>query len=242
MAELIPVVIDGKQIQVPYDTQLLQACRQAGSHVPTLCHNENLKPYGVCRICTVEINEGRRPRLVPACVYTIRKPATVVTDNEVIRKHRSMLLKLQLARCSQEKVVQDLAAQYGVEAPPERFRIEEKKCILCGLCVQTCRDIVGVAAIAFEGRGENRKVTTPFDAENPICIACGACAYICPTQCIGFGDKDGKRHLEKWHREVEMLVCEKCGKQWMPDAFAHVMAKKMGIDPMSLEKCPDCRG
>ncbi|MDP8224120.1 MAG: 2Fe-2S iron-sulfur cluster-binding protein [Candidatus Lernaella stagnicola] len=241
MAELIKVTVNGKEIEVPYDTQLLQACRQAGADVPTLCHNENLKPYGVCRICSVEINEGRKTRIVPSCVYTVRKPVTVETDTPRIRKHRAMLLNLLLARCPGEKVVQDLAAEFGVTEPHPRFEKRNDDCILCGMCVQTCRDIVGVAAIAFEGRGTTRRVTPPFDKENDVCIACGACAYVCPTQCIDFHDEAGTRHLDRWHRETELLVCDKCGRYWLPDAFAHVFHKRMGIDPASLTTCPNCR-
>jgi len=241
MADLVKITINGKELSVPYDTPLIEACKQARVHVPTLCYNENVKAYGVCRICSVEVNDGRRTRIVPACVYTVRSEITVETDTDRIRRYRATLLNLQLARCPDEKVIQDLAAEYGVTEPHPRLRKEDKHCILCGLCVRTCAEVVGVSAIGFEGRGRERKVTPPFDAENPICIACGACAYVCPTQCIEFGEKDGKRYLKRWHREVDMLVCDKCGKYWLPDAVAYVYAKKMGLDPASFTTCPDCR-
>ena len=241
MAELIKITVNGKEIAVPYDTPLIDACREAGARVPTLCHNENLPAYGVCRVCSVEVNEGRRTRIVPSCVYTVRKEVKVETDTDRIRRHRAMLLKLLLARCPEAEVIQKLAAEYGVDAAPERFVKRNDDCILCGLCVQTCRNIVGVAALAFESRGTDRKVAVPFDKENPVCIACGACAYICPTQCIDFHDEKGVRHLDKWHRRAEMMVCEKCGKYWLPDAFQNEMAHRMGLDPASFKVCPDCR-
>ena len=241
MAEMIKVTVNGKQIEVAYDTQLLQACREAGANVPTICHNENLKPYGVCRICSVEINEGHKTRIVPSCVYTVRKPVTVETDTPRIHKHRAMLLNLLLARTPDVEYVKKLAAEYGVTAPHERFKKKDVDCILCGMCVQTCRDVVGVAAISFEGRGATRRVRPPFDKENEMCIACGACAYVCPTQCIDFTDEQGTRYLRRWHREAPMIECDKCGRYWLPDAFQAVFNKKMGIDPATLTTCPHCR-
>lgn len=241
MAEMIKVTINGNEVSVEKDTPLLKACRLARVDVPTLCYNENVNAYGVCRLCVVEVNDGRRTRIVPSCVYPVRREISVQTDTERIRKHRAMILSLMLARCPNEKVVQELAAKYGVTEPPARFRTDVEDCILCGLCVRTCHEVVRVGAIAFAGRGEKRQVVAPFDDENPVCIACGACSYVCPTQCIKFYDKDGKRYLEKWHREADMLACEKCGGYWLPDAFATVYAKKMGIDPLSMKVCPNCR-
>jgi NADH dehydrogenase/NADH:ubiquinone oxidoreductase subunit G len=241
MAEKIKITVNGKALEVAYDTPLIQACRDAGAEVPTLCSNDNIPPYGVCRVCSVEVNEGRRTRVVPSCVYTVRREISVQTDTDRIHRHRAMLLNLLLARCPGEKVVQDLAAQYGVTKPHPRFHRKNDDCILCGLCVQTCRNLVGVAAIGFEGRGFARRVAAPFDRENPVCIACGACAHICPTQCIDFGEADGKRWLKKWRRETDMLVCEKCGNFWLPDAVAHVVGEPMGIDPKTMTVCPNCR-
>jgi predicted molibdopterin-dependent oxidoreductase YjgC len=241
MADLINLTINGRPTAVPYDTPLLTACRDAGVDVPTLCHNDNVAAYGVCRICSVEVNEGRKTRVVPSCVYTVRREIAVQTDSPRIHRHRAMLLNLLLARCPDEEPIQKLAAQYGVLAPHPRFQKKNDDCILCGLCVQICRDIVGVAALGFEGRGFERRAVSPFDAENPVCIACGACAFACPTQCIEFGEAGGKRWLKRWHREVDMLVCEKCGNYWLPDALSHQFAKRMGIDPASLNVCTNCR-
>lgn len=241
MAELIKVNVNGTEVEVAYDTQLLKAIRLAGADVPTMCHNENIAPYGVCRLCSVEINEGRKTRMVPSCVFTVRKPMTVDTDSERVHQHRAMLLNLLLARCPDEPAVRKLAAQYGVAEPNERFVKGNEDCVLCGLCVQTCTNIVGVAALAFEGRGATRRVITPFDAENDVCIACGACAYICPTQCIDFSDETGKRYLRRWHREASLLICEKSGKYSVPDAFVKVFEKRMGIDPATFKVSSDYR-
>ena len=241
MADMINLTIDGRATAVPYDTPLLTACRNLNIEVPTLCHNDAVAAYGVCRVCSVEVDEGRKTRVVPSCVYPVRREVSVQTDSPRIRRHRAMLLNLLLARCPEEKAIQDLAAKYGVNEPHPRFRKKNDDCILCGLCVQICREVVGVAALTFESRGFERRAISPFDAENPVCIACGACASVCPTQCIDFGEADGKRWLHRWHREVEMLVCEKCGKYWLPDAVPAEFAKRMNLDPSWAKVCNNCR-
>lgn len=241
MAEMITITVNGKEVTVAKDSSLLAACRQARIDIPTMCYNENVKAYGVCRLCVVEVDDGWRKRIVPSCVYPVRKAVTVQTETEEIRKYRRMLLNLQLARCPNEPFVQELAAKYGINEPDPRLKRDDNDCILCGLCVRTCSDIVGVHAIAFEGRGENRVVVTPFNEENELCIACGACAFVCPTQCIGFKDENGERELKRWHRKTKMIACEKCGDYWLPEALRDVYAKKMGLDPAIMNVCSNCR-
>ena len=199
---LVKVTIDGREIEVPKDTMILEAAHQLNIHIPTFCNVDALEPYGVCRICIVEVNEGRKPRLVPSCVYPIRRPATIFTNSEKVAKHRKMLISLILARCPQEQAVIAMAHELGVDAPPARFTKKNDDCILCGLCVRACREVVKASALGFEGRGEKRKAVTPFESENPVCIACGACVFVCPTSCITLIDKDGKRTLPRWKREV----------------------------------------
>jgi len=241
MAENVAITINGHSLEVPIDTTILEAARLLNIEIPTLCNNENVKPYGVCRICIVEIDEGRRKRVVPACVYNIRRSINIETDTEKIRKHRKILLTLQLARCPDEPVIRALAAKYGVTELHPRLYKDNESCILCGLCARVCSEIVGVSAIAFEGRGPKRRVTPPFDEENPVCIACGACAYICPTKCIGLHDIDGLRTLKRWHRSSKMVACEKCGDFFIPEATVQVLGNRMKIDSGSLKLCTHCR-
>lgn len=241
------LTIDGRSITVKRDTLLIEACKKLRIEVPTLCHNENLKPYGVCRFCQVEVNEGKRTRLVPSCVYEIRKDGlTVTTDSERIRNNRKWLIQLLLARCDRQKDVLDFAAKYGV-APVERLTKKNDDCILCGQCVRACGEIVGVSAIGYERRGEKREVTSPFRDKNPVCIACGTCVYVCPTHCIAMTEENGVRTISRYAgekkmvvREAKMLTCGKCGNYFLPSSVAEVFAKKMGIDP-TVFTCPSCR-
>jgi predicted molibdopterin-dependent oxidoreductase YjgC len=71
----------------------------------------------------------------------------------------------------------------GIES--SRFKKKgDKQCILCGLCVRFCEEVVGVGAIGLANRGTEREVATPFKTGSAVCISCGSCSYICPTGCI----------------------------------------------------------
>ncbi len=252
MSNLVPVTIDGKKIEVPYDTTVLDAAKKLGIFIPTLCHNENVKPYGVCRICLVEMRQGKRSKLVPSCVFPLRKETEIQTNSAKVQRVRKWILQLMLARSPNEKVICDLAAKYGVEKTHPRFSphwkeetgdryIDESSCILCGQCVRVCEEIVGVGAIAFEGRGAHRRVTTPFDVQSNVCIACGACEYVCPTKCIGFVDHGATRELKRWHMNTKMIACSKCGDYFLPEPLAKLYEEKMNLPAEIYQICPNCR-
>ena len=84
-----------------------------------------------------------------------------------------------MSRCAPLPVLTDLARKLGVEKP--RWGTGTDTCILCGLCVRVCDEIVGAQALGFASRGIDRCVTTPFDFDSEACILCGACAALCPT-------------------------------------------------------------
>jgi len=94
---------------------------------------------------------------------------------------------------------------------------EANECILCGLCVRFCEEVVGVGAIGLSNRGINREVATPFKVASDVCIGCGSCTYICPTGCIEMTPdektprlrtmKMGNRSLEPCPNNYE---CDSC--------------------------------
>lgn len=179
----IQIIIDSRMVQVDEGTTVLNAARKVDVIIPTLCHHEALKPYGSCRLCMVEIVQNKRRRLVTSCTFPVGTGMEVFTETSRVKGARRKAVELLLARCPDVPLIQTMARQMGIEN--SRFRnIEDKECILCGLCVRFCEEVVGVNAIGLSNRGVECELATPFKASSDICIGCGSCTYICPTGCI----------------------------------------------------------
>ncbi|MFA6371960.1 MAG: Coenzyme F420 hydrogenase/dehydrogenase, beta subunit C-terminal domain, partial [Methanothrix sp.] len=181
----LKIKIDGHEIETDDgggSATILEAARLAGIHIPTLCHHPSLEAYGSCRLCTVQIVKNGRKKFVTACNYPVEDGLVVNTCTQEITGIRRMILELLLARCPQEKRLQENAREYGIIKP--RFTLEDKNCILCGLCYRVCDELVGVSAINAQNRGVSRDVDTPYGQLSEDCIACGACALVCPTKSI----------------------------------------------------------
>ena len=144
------LTIDGRVVSAPEGATLLTAARAAGIDIPTLCHHKALEPAGMCRLCTVELFDGRRTRFVTACNYPIWEGMEVKTDSEAVHQGRKLIVELLLARCPEVPILKDLAQEYEIAEP--RFKKENDTCILCGLCTRTC-ERMGANAISLTGRG-----------------------------------------------------------------------------------------
>jgi len=242
---MVTLTIDGREIQAEEGMMILDVARDNNIYIPSLCSNEGVAPYGACRLCTVEITTaGGRERLVASCLYPVEEGLVVRTNSERIANNRKMLMKLLLARCPNLEVVQDMARQLGVEETP--FKLEDKKCILCGLCVRVCREIVGVSAISLVNRGINRQMATPFYAQSDACIGCGSCAYVCPVDAIKMEDIGNTRAITfpnpKMDKiEFKLKKCKVCGKYWAPEKQIEYIAKISGTPLEEYDTCPDCR-
>jgi len=209
---VVHLTVDDKQIGVSDGQTILEAvARMPGiGNIPALCYHPAVKPYGACRMCTVEVSEdgGTKFKFVAACLYLVKEGLVVKTNTERVRKLRKGIVELLLARCPNVKRIQELAEEYGVEKP--RFVIGDQDCILCGLCVRACQEIIGKSAISLVNRGIYREVATPFYAYelNQDCIGCGDCSFVCPTGAIEMGP-DGKPVLPKVkipYAEIEAMM------------------------------------
>lgn len=196
------IIIDGQEVEINGDKNLLELIRRVGIDLPTFCYHSELSVYGACRLCVVETNRG----MVPACSTPPEPGMVIKTNTERVLRLRKMVIELLLANhdrecttCSKSGTckLQMLAQQFGIKEV--RFGKRDKmlpvdntstsivkdlnKCILCGDCVRMCKEVqsVGVWDLAF--RGSNTVVTTAFNKElsDVACINCGQCVSVCPT-------------------------------------------------------------
>jgi NADH dehydrogenase/NADH:ubiquinone oxidoreductase subunit G len=220
---MINLTINGLNVSVEEGSTLLEAAQFLGFPIPTLCHMEGLSPYGACRLCVVEIGEGEKTRLVSSCTYPAQEGLKVRTASARVIRARKMVLELLLASCPQSKTIQDLASKYEVRQ--QRFKQEYEDCILCGLCVRMCQEQMMAKAIGFQGRGENRRIGTPFDIKSDVCRLCGGCIYVCPA-C----------QLRCTYTEPEKAICGGCANLSPP-----CLEKEQFDDMMCyMEPCVAC--
>lgn len=182
---MVTLTIDGKKVEVEEGTTVLQAAEELGIRIPTLCYFKALSPESACRLCVVEIVGGARRGLSASCSYVAEEGLEVRTDSVRVIKARKLVIELLLLRCPDVPKIKELADEIGIDKKRyERFKPENEKCILCGLCVRTCQELMKVGAINFVNRGSNRKVAPPFDEYSQVCVTCGACEVVCPTGAI----------------------------------------------------------
>ncbi len=112
---MITFTLNGKKVQGEEGQYILQVAEKYGVEIPTLCHHKALEPAGMCRLCTVELFDGRRTRFVTACNYPIWEGMEVKTDTESVHEGRKLNVELLMARCPDIPAIKALAARYGIE-------------------------------------------------------------------------------------------------------------------------------
>ncbi|MGA2245555.1 MAG: [FeFe] hydrogenase, group A [Verrucomicrobiota bacterium] len=197
------VNIDGRDVPINGERNLLELIRKADIDLPTFCYHSDLSVYGACRLCLVDI-AGRG--IQGACSTPPEPGLRVRTQTEEIREIRKITIELLLANHERECTtcakssscqLQDVARKLGIDkvrfqpvhapAPVDRSSLslvrDPNKCVLCGDCVRFCSEIQGIGAIDFAYRGHDAAVLPAFgrDLGAGECINCGQCAAVCPT-------------------------------------------------------------
>ena len=210
--QMVRAKINGVEVEAPEGTSILDAARQVGIRIPTLCKHPDLLPTAACGLCIVKVaGEGRMPR---ACATALRPGMEITTHNGDLTRIRRMVLELILSThpnscltCGRNGSceLQTLAGEFRVrddrmekhvrDIPPDRsngsITIDFAKCINCGRCVQVCQDVQNVWAMSFLKRGIETRMAPAGDislADSP-CIKCGQCAAHCPTGAIVENDE-----------------------------------------------------
>jgi len=195
----VTLVMDGKELTIDDGKTLLDAARENGMDIPTICFHEATTANGLCRMCVVEV-EGMRV-LQPACIVQAANNMKVQTRSEKVVRARKTILEMLASTMDLSDAPEILTMMDEYDANAERFPDAERreseviddnpmyirdysKCLLCWRCVQVCaEDAQYTYAINFEGRGYETQIGTFFDKAIPetSCVLCGQCVGVCPT-------------------------------------------------------------
>ena len=249
-AKLVTVTINGKKYEADKDEILLSVAVREKIAIPHLCYEASLDPYGACRLCMVEVVRHGKREMVTSCTTRVTDGLEVVTDGPEVVKHRSILFELYLAEAPKSEVIKAMAARYGVTKTRFLKKIDTtdslgNKCVLCGLCVRACNEIMGAGAIGFINRGPYTVVNTPYFGATRDCLGCGACVKVCPTDAIEMEDRGDERVMKSWSTtRVPLVQCSCCGTYYAPKALTATILARVtpSLKEEIARRCPECRG
>ena len=229
----VRVTIDGRQASVDSGTTIIQAARELGIDIPSLCQDDRLEPFAACRLCLVEV-EGNARGPVTACTVSVAEGMVVTTESDDLADQRRVLIDLLLSDHRSDCLVcdqsggcrlQDLAYRYGVgettyagERREYDYRddnpfiaYDPSKCVLCGRCVGICQQVQGCHVLDFAERGFPSLITTSFGRSmvETDCELCGNCVSACPTGALM--DKKSLTVARTWDTATTRTTCPFCG-------------------------------
>ena len=204
MAEVVTIIVDGRELEVPADELLIKAAEDNGNYIPRFCWHPRMKPVGMCRMCLVELETPQGRILTTACTTSVTDGMAVDTQSDTVRKAQEGVLEFLLINhpldcpvCDRggECPLQDQTLAYG---PGESRFVEEKRhfekpipiselvmldrerCILCARCTRFSDEVSGDPLIEFKDRGYGTQVQT-FPDEPFSSYFSGNTVQICPV-------------------------------------------------------------
>lgn len=209
---MINIHIDNKPFAVEEGTTVLEACKQVGINIPTLCYLAKIQAIGACRVCLVEIDGVKD--LVASCVMPVSEEMKIHTNNRRVREARKVVVELLLSEhegdcqvcdrnedCELQNISHDLGItklRYEGEKAP-RFQDhstaglvrDTAKCISCRRCVTVCTETQSVSALFPQNRGFKTIIGPAFgkNLDTVTCVQCGQCAAVCPVGAISERDQ-----------------------------------------------------
>ena len=228
MADPVKLTIDGKAVEAPPGTLVIDAAKMAGIEIPAFCYYEGLSLAAACRMCLVEVE--KMPKLMTACTLPVAEGMVVRTDTPQVATSRKYMLEFLLTNhpldcpvCDKggECELQDMAFRYGagesrytetkVHTPEKQFSpvvfFDAPRCILCFRCVRVCNEGMGVNALGVINRGVFSEIA-PNDGDHLECDECGACIDICPVGALTSGAYRYK--TRPWEMTHVGTICTHC--------------------------------
>ena len=216
---MVNIKINGIEYSVEEGTTILEACRQNGIRIPTLCWLKDINAIGACRICVVEMSGARS--LTAACVYPLSKfdeGKNILTHSPAVLESRKMTLQLLLSNhnmdclacarsgnCELQALCKELGVddssyfegaknEFDIDTSSKHMYRDDNKCINCRRCVAACEKYQGIGVIGANERGFKTEISCAFgmDLANTACVSCGQCITACPTGALSERDDTDK--------------------------------------------------